>query len=69
MSKEKFETILDYGSSKLRIGVFDKNNPKSKFFLNQEIVDDFNIEEFNFENYGQKIYSLIRIFWIRYFIR
>ena len=23
MSKERFETILDYGSSKIRIGVFD----------------------------------------------
>ena len=51
MSKEKFETVLDYGSSKLRIGIIDKNFPKNKFFLDQKIIDDSNIDEFNFENY------------------
>ena len=50
MSKEKFETVLDYGSSKLRIGIIDKNFPKNKFFLDQKIVDDSRIDEFNFEN-------------------
>ena len=60
MSKEKFETVLDYGSSKLRIGITDKNFPKNKFFLDQKIIDESNIDEFNFENYGQKIYELIK---------
>ena len=60
MNKEKFETILDYGSSKLRIGIIDKNFPKNKFFLDQKISDDSNIGEFNFENYDQKIYKLIK---------
>ena len=60
MSKEKFETVLDYGSSKLRIGIIDKNFPKNKFFLDQKIIDDSNIDEFNFENYDQKIYKLIK---------
>tara|TARA_Y100001970_G_scaffold44737_1_gene55928 strand:- start:184 stop:1371 length:1188 start_codon:yes stop_codon:yes gene_type:complete len=60
MSKEKFETVLDYGSSKLRIGIIDKNFPKNKFFLDQKIVDDSRIDEFNFENHGQKIYELIK---------
>ena len=60
MSKEKFETVLDYGSSKLRIGIIDKNFPKNKFFLDQKIIDDSKIDELNFENYGQKIYELIK---------
>ena len=60
MSKEKFETVLDYGSSKLRIGIIDKNFPKKKFFLDQKIIDDSKIDELNFENYGQKIYELIK---------
>ena len=60
MSKEKFETVLDYGSSKLRIGIIDKNFPKNKFFLDQKLIDESNIDEFNFENYGQKIYKLIK---------
>ena len=51
MSKEKFETVLDYGSSKLRIGIIDKNFPKNKFFLDQNIIDDSRIDEFNFENH------------------
>ena len=60
MSKEKFETVLDYGSSKLRIGIIDKNFPKNKFFLDQKLIDESNIGEFNFKNYGQKIYKLIK---------
>ncbi len=60
MSKEKFETVLDYGSSKLRIGIIDKNFPKNKFFLDQKIIDEYNTDEFNFKNYDQKIYELIK---------
>ena len=60
MIKEKFETVLDYGSSKLRIGITDKNFPKNKFFLDQKIIDETNINKFNFENYGQKVYELIK---------
>ena len=30
------------------------------FFLDQKIVDDSRIDEFNFENHGQKIYELIK---------
>ena len=33
MSKEKFETILDYGASKLRIGTFDNDYKKNNFEL------------------------------------
>ena len=60
MSKEKFETVLDYGSSKLRIGIIDKNFPKNKFFLDQKLIEESSTDEFNFENYDQKIYKLIK---------
>ena len=33
MSKERFETILDYGSSKIRIGVFDDENSNNNIFI------------------------------------
>ncbi len=54
MSKEKFETILDYGASKLRIGTFDKDYKKNKFFLNEERIN-------NLENYSNKINKIIKI--------
>ena len=54
MSKEKFETILDYGASKLRIGTFDNDYKKNKFFLNEERIN-------NLENYSDKINKIIKI--------
>ena len=60
MSKEKFETVLDYGSSKLRLGIIDKTFPKNKFFLSQELIDDSNNSEFDFDINDQKVNSLIK---------
>ncbi len=55
MSKERFETILDYGFSKLRIGSFDNDNPNNKFFLDEECQNNF-----SFENSSEKIHKLIK---------
>ena len=54
MNKEKFETILDYGASKLRIGTFNNDYTKNKFFLNEEKIN-------NLENYINKINKIIKI--------
>jgi len=55
MSKEKFETILDYGSSKLRIGTFEKDYIKNKFFLNEDLKN--NLDK---QNSSQKIHGMIK---------
>jgi len=36
MSKENFETFIDFGSSKIRIAVFDNYYSKIKFFSEKE---------------------------------
>ncbi len=55
MSKERFETVLDYGFSKLRIGTFDNDHPNNKFFLNEEFQNNF-----SFENSSEKIHKLVK---------
>ena len=55
MNKERFETILDYGSSKLRIGTFDNHHPNNKYFLNEEFQNNF-----SFESSSEKIHKLVK---------
>ena len=40
MDKEKYETILDYGSSKIRAGVIDIDNPQTKFFIDENCKNE-----------------------------
>ena len=54
MKKNNFSTIIDYGSSKLRLGVFDKNLSKI-FFKSKDIS-----QKDNFKEYSKSINFLIR---------
>ena len=54
MKKNNFSTIIDFGSSKLRLGVFDKNLSKI-FFKSKDIS-----QKDNFKEYSKSINFLIR---------
>ena len=41
MNEDKFLTIIDYGSSKIRLCVYDKSLPNQKYILDKTCNNDF----------------------------
>ena len=54
MSKDKYSSVIDFGSSELRLGVFNEN--ESKLYLNSKKI----IQKNNYDEYLEKIKLLIR---------
>ena len=60
MDKEKFETFLDFGSSKIRIGVFDNEYTNNVFFSDEICKNNFRTEKFALNDSDNKINKLIK---------
>ena len=60
MDKEKFETFLDFGSSKIRIGAFDSEHPSNTFFNDELCVNDCRIKKFTLNDSDIKINKLVK---------
>ena len=54
MSKDKYSSVIDFGSSQLRLGVFNEN--QSKLYFNSKKI----IQKNNYDEYLEKIKLLIR---------
>ena len=54
MSKDKYSSVFDFGSSELRLGVFNEN--QSKLYFNSKKI----IQKNNYDEYLEKIKLLIR---------
>ena len=54
MSKNKYSSVIDFGSSELRLGVFNEN--QSKLYFNSKKI----IQKNNYDEYLEKIKLLIR---------
>ena len=54
MSKDKYSSVVDFGSSELRLGVFSEN--QSKLYFNSKKI----IQKNNYDEYFEKIKLLIR---------
>ena len=54
MSKDKYSSVIDFGSSELRLGVFNEN--QSKLYFNSKKI----IKKNNYDEYLEKIKLLIR---------
>ncbi len=61
MSEKNFETFIDFGSSKIRIAIFDNDYSKIKFFSEKECLSTFNLENINLINSKKVIEELIQI--------
>ena len=59
MDKQNFETFIDYGSSKIRLGVFDKSVVKQNFFLEKKCLSDFKLKNFNIEESEKILEELV----------
>ena len=60
MVKNKYETILDYGSSKIRAGVIDIESTLTKFFIEENCENSFKIKNLKFDDPEKKIYKVIK---------
>ena len=43
MNKDKFQTYIDFGASKIRIGVFDYELPKNNFYSQVACISNFDL--------------------------
>ena len=60
MSDNIFQTYIDFGASKIRIGIFDTMLPKNNYFEEKECVSTFDLEKVNLDLSKDVIQRLIR---------
>ena len=60
MTEKNFDTYIDFGSSKIRIGVFNKDLLKKKFFSEKKCFSNFNLNYFDLNDSKKVIEKLIQ---------
>ena len=58
--KNNYRTLIDFGSSKIRVGVLDNKNINKNIFLDKECQSNLKIKEFNISQSKEIIYHLIQ---------
>ena len=59
MNEEDYKTYIDFGASKMRIGIFDKNFSNLIFLTEKECFYDFNLKYLNSEETKKILHELI----------
>ena len=59
MSEEDFKTYIDFGASKIRIGIFDKNFSRVIFFSEKKWLTAFNSKHLNLDESKKILHDLI----------
>ena len=59
MSEKYFDNFLDFGSSKIRLVAFNKNNKNTNHLIETNCLSDININKLNFLNFKDLIDKLI----------
>ena len=59
MSEEDFKTYIDFGASKIRIGIFDKNFSRLIFFSEKKWLSAFNSKHLNLDESKKILHDLI----------
>jgi len=60
MSEKNFDTFIDFGSSKIRVGVFENDYSKKNIFYEKDCISNFNINYFNIDKSKKIIEESIR---------
>ena len=60
MNEKSLSIFIDFGSSKIRLGIFDKENSKSILILEKECISNFSINNFDIKNSTEIIKDLIK---------
>ena len=59
MNEEDFKTYIDFGASKIRIGIFDKNFSRLVFFSEKKWLSTFNSKHLNLDESKKILHDLI----------
>ena len=60
MNEKNLSVFIDFGSSKIRLGIFNQENSKKIFSLDQDCISNFNINNFDIEESKDVIKNLIK---------
>ena len=60
MSEKNFKVFVDFGSSKIRLGIFNQNNLKNIITLEEKCISNFDKKNFNIDNSKEVIKNLIK---------
>ncbi len=61
MNEKNLNTFIDFGSSKIRLGVYDKETSKNIFISEKECISSFSLKNFDVTTANEIIKDLIRI--------
>ncbi len=60
MNENSLNVFIDFGSSKIRLSVYNKETSKNIFILEKECISDFRLNNFNIKNSNEVIKDLIK---------
>ena len=60
MNEKNINVFIDFGSSKIRLGVYDNETSKNIFVSEKDCVSNFSLKKFNINNSSEIIKDLIR---------
>ena len=60
MNEKNLKVFIDFGSSKIRLGVFNNETSKSIFVLEENCISNLSLKNFDIENSNQIIKNLIQ---------
>ena len=60
MSDKNLNTFIDFGSSKIRLGLFNNETSKNIFVLEKECISNFSLNNFNVDSSKEEIKNLIK---------
>ena len=60
MNEKSLNTIIDFGSSKIRIGVFDKESSSNVYASEKDCISNFNEKNFDISGSNEALNYLIK---------
>ncbi len=60
MSKNNLNVFIDFGSSKIRLGLYNKDTSKNIFIQEKNCISNFSLKNFNIKNSNEIIKDLIK---------
>ena len=60
MNEKNLNVFIDFGSSKIRLGVFDKETSKNIFVLEDNCISNLSLKNFDIKNSSKVIKKLIQ---------
>jgi len=60
MNEKSLNVFIDFGSSKIRLGIYNKETSKNIIILDQECISNFSLNNFDIKNSNEIIKNLIK---------